>query len=905
MTEAQAVPTLPKIVMFTVVEKTKGILTKTYSINKDSGKLEKDSSSCVLYDGKISTEVIEFRDLVDVLKNLSTSQALIHGINPKAPCRIVSQKLAKKMAGDEEFTTRLKKNFIYPDEGLLMFDYDPLPGETPLTKQELITSIRKLHPELQKAALIWRPSASSCIVNKETDEVYAGVKNQRIYMPYCNGDNLQNFITNLERLSWAAGQGYIMISAAGTALTRCLFDTAVFSPERLDFAAGGEMTGDLVQRLPNPQYTDGNYVNLDNMGDVVPDAKFNSLINQAKTRIRKKLNKARKVYVKQQADKLVKSQGLTPAKAAKVVKSRLSYKLLPGDVLFTDDWSEILVIDLITNPEDYANVVIRDPMEPDYGSSKAKIFVDEDGAVTVNSFAHGGRVFSIHYDSETYINWLSQFSKENLPDVWLDRVDKMTGATEVEAQVVVKYVAETTGIAKGALTKDWKETVRDARYKEKNMSDPTSAEGADMLTHHQLAELVIADYPKDLVATEGRIFYYNGACVWNSKSLSKVEIDIVTSYDGAAKCCRKSDYKAIAQHVYTLKEVVDFFADAPIGLATPDYFWELRGKEIIPMPHDPKHRVRFMLPFNMAQDAEYQEPVATLAFLNWAFEHDKSQVDLIQEIIGAIIFGQLNYTYQKAVLLRGSGSNGKGVVMSLLKALIPAQYISEVEPRMFSNPLYVAMLASKLVNVIGELDKNRFARSSDFKKIVDSSDLVGKPLYHAPYKFPSIASHIFSSNYPLVTNDDSPGMKRRWLYLDFKNTIHDGDKIPHLGKMLVQDEGDRILRWATEGLLRLVSNNGAFTQTKSSIKMQKETFGSADSVNSFLADTDIIVEDANGLTSRPNLYNIYREWASNAGFVPKEIYKKMNFNSKLEEEGFDIKKVKGSFYWIGLKLTRS
>jgi len=866
----------------------RGVLTKRFYYNSED-ELQKDSSQCFVKKGYLETKTMPFEGLVDQLELLDTNQAIIHGITLEAPCPVVAKSLLNK---NPEAISRTKDKFGYPDEGLLMFDYDPPDGEEALTKTELLTALRSLHPELQTTALIWRPSASSCLADPKGGLI-TGIKNQRVYMPYRNGENLKPFVKNLERLAWEKKHGYIFITAAGTALPRCLFDTAVFSPERLDFAAGAVCQDGISQTLPKPSYEDGGYVDLDEVGPVIPQERWETKVESAKSKIKASITKARNSYVKIQSEKLAGASKITLGRARKIVQRRLQLQLMPDDIIFTDDNEAIKVGELLTNPEPYKNSIIRDPLEPEYGRSKAKIFTDDDGGVTINSFAHGGRVYTVCFDKEHYIDWLRQFEKEDLEDMWMDKIGVLAGSHS-DKEAVLNYVKDQTGIRKNALEKDLKQAEEQLKEDKEEYED---------LTHHQIASMVIADMPRELVASEGSVFYFNGENRWQSRELSAIELDIANTYDGMPKCSRKSDYSAISKHIYTILDEPGFFTTPTLGIATPDYFWQLTEKGVKRINHKPEHRVRYLLPHNMGRADDL--PDGTLGFLHWAFLEDPEQIDLLQEIIGAILMGVLNYDYQRAVLLRGKGSNGKGVVLDIIKNLVPKAYRAEVEPHLFGQPLFVAELAGKLVNVVGELPKDRAMDSTDLKRVVDTVDLMGKPIYKAPFNFPSTACHIFSSNHPLQTDDATSGMQRRWLYLDFTSTVAPEDRIPELGRKLVEQEGPQILRWALKGMQRLLKNK-TFTKTSSSDKMRRETFANVDNVRTFLNDSDVIARGKDKKIARADLYKHYVEWAIESGYGRREQLKKVAFNDYLiDHTSIALKKVNGKMTWKGVcKIVR-
>ena len=409
-----------KEIEFSIVTKTKGILTKRFSVK--NGELKKDSSECLLQHGKVERISATFPEIPAILDNLKENQAVIHGTVDHDEVEVVSKGLKPNYP---DAITRTKDIFTYPPCGLLDFDYDALANGDSLSKAELIDALRSLDPQLQKAAMIWRPSASSCITDGE--DINIGIQNQRIYMPYeGTSDDLKDFVEGLNIAAWNKGFGHIFISVAGTAFPRGLFDMAVFSPERLDFSAGAVCDEPLTQSLPPTEYTPGDFVDLSDFpeGDVL---KQKSQIEGAMAAVQDDIDRVRKNYLNSQAEKLADTQGLTKKKAKNIVEARMQLKLLPKDILYTDNNEEIQIMDILDDPDKYNGMVIRDPLEPDYGPSKAKIYADEEG-VRVNSFAHGGRIFFVNYDRDYLLLWLEKNDEGEVEGEWSEKIKSFHGS---------------------------------------------------------------------------------------------------------------------------------------------------------------------------------------------------------------------------------------------------------------------------------------------------------------------------------------------------------------------------------------------------------------------------------------------------------------------------------------------
>ena len=878
---------------FSLITKNNGILTKSYKLI--AGSLAKDSSQCFLNTGEVETIKLDFNDLPGFLDSLKKNQAIIHGVTGHKEIKIVAKRYLDQYP---DAITRSKDNFYWPDNGIIMFDYDPPLNSKPLDKPELLAALRSLHPELEKAAMVWRPSASSNLVGID-GTIYSKLRNQRVYVEYRNPENMGLFVKNLEYAAWEKKLGYIFVTAAGTALPRCIFDTAVFSPERLDFAAGAECSAGLREQSIISTYSSGEAIDFNIELQPLDSERFELQVEEAKRAVATTITEARAAYIDKQSEELAGSKGISKAKATRIVSYRLKNKLLPGDIVYTDNMEPIQVVDIILNPDQYNGMVIRDPLEPKYGKSNAKIFVDID-KIIINSFAHGGRIFELKLDRLCYEAMLAKITdSDELLEQWTDHIGSFIGSA-ADRDRLAKIVSKKTGIAKSTLLKDLSR--KESLAKLEKIADEED------LTHHQIAERLLAQLPKNSVGSEGKLYSYNGKNCWEAIGLNEIELKVANKFDCLPKCSRRMDYVHVSKHLYTMVEDTKFFLDMTPVIATKDSCWLLKTNgDIVNVPHDPKYRVRFLLPFNYTDnmDMPYFND-----FLSWAFGSSTSdQAKLVQEIAGAIIFGVLTQHWHKAVLFRGEGGNGKGVLADIFCKLIPRAYIIHISPFQFSEPVYLAQLAHKLLNVATELEQGQKLPGAAFKQVVDSSVLIGKSLYQQPFEFPSTAAHLFSSNYPLYTTDGSAGMRRRWLMLWFGNTIASKDRIPKYGEFISNRESPQIFNWAMAGAKRLYQNK-EFTKTKMGVKLATEMFTDTDSLSSFLADTDVIaIADPVSNTKkdvkvlRAGLYATYKQWCEQTHQPSRRILTKTRLNQVLIDKGFELAKSSGKFYWSGIKLV--
>ncbi|MFA7195546.1 MAG: phage/plasmid primase, P4 family [Candidatus Neomarinimicrobiota bacterium] len=887
-------------ISFSIITKNKGILTKEFSLT-DEGELKKDSSKCKLAVGFVKRIDIDFDEVGDVLAGLQLNQAITLGVPRIREGQLVAADLQDK---HPEAITRTKENFSFNRSGFMIyFDYDPDPQGKALSKEELINELRHLHPALKTAAMLWRPSASSFIYHD--DEQLSGLTGQHVYVPCKNPENLEAFIATLKAECWFKELGWIMVSAAGTALERVIFDSAVFSPERLVFEAGAELAHPLTQKLPEAEYFPGRMIDLNSVELLNPSmiAPAKNLIAKKKDELSKEILKVRKEYIKRQAEALAESTGVKVAKARKIIDGRYEGTLLSQDALQADDGSVVLVRDILSNPDFYVGMTFRDPLEPDYGKCKAKIFVNEDGSVICNSFAHGGRTFRLKHDNETFDEWLQSADIEEIEERWKSMVMSAADSAVAESKLLEKLKLK-LNVGLTALKQDLREFKKersatmksDGRVSDNYLAGLTEPDEDSELTHDQIAELFIKQMPKDIVGAEGVVYQYNGKCVWEGLDLTDIQQLMVAKFDGVARCTRKADYKAISAHIYDKVRNEKFFANHRPCFATPSACYIVDGRDIVETGHDSKYKIRHLFRFDA--DPNMKIPMF-LEFLDWAFQNDPKQVLVMQEVFGGILFGLLNYYFHKAVLFKGPGANGKGVVFNIIRSIVPPEYVCAISPFRLVDGPFMAGMAGKLLNLVPELPAHKKIPGEMFKQIVDSSIISARRLYQPPFEFVPIASQIFSSNYFIDSDDASEGMFRRWLLIGFDSVVEEKDRIGDYGNLIAQEEGPGILAWALEGAVRLLEQNG-FTETKTHKNMMVQWRMRVDPVIGFISDEDWVRHAPESMIGRDMAYRVYDDWCDAAHH---RKLGKQEFVTEMDKR-FSLIRHKGEWCYQGLQLIK-
>ena len=451
--------------------------------------------------------------------------------------------------------------------------------------------------------------------------------------------------------------------------------------------------------------------------------------------------------------------------------------------------------------------------------------------------------------------------------------------TAVSEDELLKAIKQETGFSVVGLRKD----LTKARKKH-------VAEVDHMATHAGYAGKLIEELEEKTgvrpVGVEGMIYTYGESkAIWKGTITQDFAVQVAKMFDGQENCSRRADYLAIAQHAYSIlaegKE--EFFLNAPVGLACTGRFYKVsRDGEIEREELDHTHRQRVLSPVRPVRG----EMPMFEKFLAETFkgDEDTEQVDLLQEIFGAVMLGLLA-RYEKVVLLKGYGRSGKSTIMKLIEAMLPSEFRSAVSPFRWDSEYYLANLAGKRLNVVGELPDDEPIPASDFKAVVGRDTLTGRHPSHRPFTFRNEAAHIFNSNHFVYTKDHSEAFYSRWLMLEFRNSLigRETEQIVNLAERIVENELPAICAWALQGAKRL-EDRGHFPTTKAQLRLMSQWRHRTSTLIEFLLDRDVCrLGDAKTYTVRRiEFYQAYVQWCKDSNRRPLG---KMRLYDELDGQG--------------------
>ena len=310
------------------------------------------------------TDPQEFQDYLD---NLTPYQTLAYGIF--------------KSTSLNEQDRRTKENIHRIENPWIAFD-----GDYIINGQELsIDLLTELDPQLGNCKYVQRNSSSNIVGSENTHKKKIWVQFQT-----SNQDEITEYIRILFTKAIIKGWGQFLISQSPNSYAifqRTIFDTAVFSPERIWNETHPDVQEPL-QHNTNSSYRDGNMVDPTAIHLSSPELAL--------------------YYEQKERNRLAVQPQVIARKESMPLEQRVKLEEAERQVLTTtlttSDNKEIQVIDVIKQHLyhedtgiDYTTLSYRDPIDPEYGADKAKLYYN-DGDVYLHSFAHGKQVYRLAID---------------------------------------------------------------------------------------------------------------------------------------------------------------------------------------------------------------------------------------------------------------------------------------------------------------------------------------------------------------------------------------------------------------------------------------------------------------------------------------------------------------------------
>jgi P4 family phage/plasmid primase-like protien len=251
-------------------------------------------------------------------------------------------------------------------------------------------------------------------------------------------------------------------------------------------------------------------------------------------------------------------------------------------------------------------------------------------------------------------------------------------------------------------------------------------------------------------------------------------------------------------------------------------------------------------------------------FFSEVFPNDA--IELAYEILGYMLYN--DNPLHKAILLYGSGRNGKGTFIRLARMLVGHNNISAVTPQALdSSQFSSAQLYGKLANLVGDVDPRIFKSTEQFKQLTGGDYMMGQHKHKDPFTFRCRALMIAAFNALPRTADTTEGFFSRWVVVPFPAFFPAGVADPTLiGSLTSQRSLQGLLKYAVAGLQQ-VMRRGRFCMPASVVGATQRFRMEADPIRGFIEERIAFHHEYEGVfTARSEIYAAYTTWSILNGF---------------------------------------
>lgn len=267
---------------------------------------------------------------------------------------------------------------------------------------------------------------------------------------------------------------------------------------------------------------------------------------------------------------------------------------------------------------------------------------------------------------------------------------------------------------------------------------------------------------------------------------------------------------------------------------------------------------------------------------------DTERQKVLAEYLGFVFIkhGSNRLKEEKALILYGTGANGKSVFFEIVNALLGTENTSTFSLQNLTDEAgyYRAKIANKLVNYASEI--NGKLEASIFKQLVSGEPITARLPYGQPMQLSQYAKLIFNCNELPKDVEHTNAYFRRFLIIPFDVTIPPQEQDKQLHTKIISKELSGVFNWVLDGLNRLLEQK-RFTDCKAAFEAVEMYKKQSDSVKMFIDESEY-KSTPNDYTLIKELYSHYRAFCVEDGFKPVN---KTNFKLRLTAFSVEVKRL--------------
>jgi P4 family phage/plasmid primase-like protien len=295
-----------------------------------------------------------------------------------------------------------------------------------------------------------------------------------------------------------------------------------------------------------------------------------------------------------------------------------------------------------------------------------------------------------------------------------------------------------------------------------------------------------------------------------------------------------------------------------------------------------------------------------MKFLKELCEEDQERIDLIQEMMGYCL--TTSTKAEKIFFLKGSGGEGKSVLLSCIRAIVGKNNVSSVPLERLNKNFAAVEMVGKLINIADENEPTEEMKTSLMKRISSGNETQFEQKNEKAFTYKPFTKLLFSFNKLPLTKDTTTAFRERLIIIPFyKKHRNTNDEDPSLREKLLKKRAG-IFAFAMKGLRLLQQKRTQiykgqkielrpykFTLSECAEKEHQRYFGMVDYHEAFLNDcVRIILGEEDSWKKHKifgnDMYTAFKAWAG-----PHEKEAKKEDRETFHEKMLALLKEKGAY----------
>ncbi|MEM3846233.1 MAG: phage/plasmid primase, P4 family, partial [Candidatus Parvarchaeota archaeon] len=225
------------------------------------------------------------------------------------------------------------------------------------------------------------------------------------------------------------------------------------------------------------------------------------------------------------------------------------------------------------------------------------------------------------------------------------------------------------------------------------------------------------------------------------------------------------------------------------------------GKGVSFREHRPEDYFLGALPIKYDENAPLPEKI--IRFIADIADTPEFALTLLEALAYPLIPGM---PIQQALVLIGSGQNGKTTYLNLLQKFYGEENVANVSLQLLSNaalrqPFALTKLYKKMLNVVDDLPSQKVVDVGLFKQLVGGSTVEAERKFGAMFSFQNSAKFYFAANQMPSVNENTLAYWRRFVFVEFSKKI---EKPRDMKELLAELTDEKELSGLLNLLLRYI-----------------------------------------------------------------------------------------------------